>query len=124
MSTEKNLVNNIDEWKIIKNPLLEGIGLMEIVTSSNATIGRAKIDSPVKLKSHRHIEEQITVVIEGAMAICIEGEKKVVAAGDVCIIPSNKEHEVEITEVPFLSFDIFTPCKKDYIEKIRGEENV
>lgn len=62
MSTEKNLVNNIDEWKLIKNPLLEGIGLMEIVTSSNVTIGRAKIDSPVKLKSHHHIEEQITVM--------------------------------------------------------------
>lgn len=120
MSTEKNLVNNIDEWKLIKNPLLEGIGLMEIVTSSNVTIGRAKIDSPVKLKRHHHIEEQITVVIEGAMEVCIAGEKRIVAAGDVCIIPSNKEHEVEITEVPFLSFDIFTPYKKDYVEKIRG----
>lgn len=120
MSIKKSFVNDIDEWKLIKNPLLEGIGSMEIITSANTTIGRAIIDSPVKLKSHHHNEEQITVVIEGAMEICIEGEKRIVKNGGACIIPSNREHEVEIIEVPFLSFDIFTPYKKDYIEKIRG----
>lgn len=125
MSTEKNIVNSFAEWKAIKNPLLDGIGLMDIVTSENATIGRAKIDSLVKLKRHHHFEEQITLVLDGAMEVNMKGEKRVFSAGDVCIIPSDEEHEVEITKVPFFSFDIFTPCKKDYIDKaLVGEKNV
>ena len=125
MSIEKNIVTSFDKWKAINNPLLDGIGLMEIVTSENATIGRAKIDSRVKLKSHHHVEEQITTVLDGAMEVNMNGKVRVFSAGDVCIIPSDVEHEVEITVVPFLSFDIFTPCKKDYIEKtLMGEKNV
>lgn len=116
MSIEEKVPQSFDEWKTINNPLLDKHGSMSIITSANVTVGKAVINEKIEMNVHHHLQEQITVVIEGEMDIEYDGKKKTVKAGESCIIPSDVPHKIWITEVPFRSFDIFSPIKDDFIK--------
>lgn len=110
-------VSSFEDWKKISNPLISDFGEMKIITSQNITIGRVEINEVMEMDAHKHPQEQVTIVVEGSMDIQYNGEKKVVKAGETCIIPKNSLHKVWITQIPFKSFDIFSPVKDDFVVK-------
>lgn len=113
-----------DKWKCIVNPLLDKSGEMSIITSDNVTVAKANIDKKMELAAHQHINEQITVVLDGEMVIDIGGKVQTVGKEEACIIPGNVVHKVSITKVPFRSFDIFSPVKEDFITSaLEGEKD-
>lgn len=105
-----------EKWRTINNPLLEKNGKMEIISSENITVGKAIINHTMEMAEHSHVNEQVTIVIEGEMKIEYDGKVLYIKEGEACIIPSSSPHKVWITKVPFRSFDIFSPIKEDFIE--------
>jgi quercetin dioxygenase-like cupin family protein len=63
---------------------------------------------------HQHYHVQVTNVESGVFEIEINGEKKVLNAGDVFHVPSNLIHGAVCIEAGVL-IDVFTPMREDFI---------
>lgn len=86
-----------------------------IVTGEKLMLAHLSISKGAKVKMHRHVHEQFTVVVEGAVKFLLEnGSEIVVKSGEVIIIPSNIPHGVEAIE-DSITFDIFAPPREDWL---------
>lgn len=65
-------------------------------------------------KLHHHPHTQITYVVSGKFEFTIEGETKVVTAGDTLLKEDGVEHGCVCLEAGIL-LDIFTPMREDFI---------
>jgi quercetin dioxygenase-like cupin family protein len=68
---------------------------------------------------HRHDNEQITYILEGALRFWIgedESEEIVVGVGEVLHLPSGVWHKAEALE-DTLDVDIFSPPREDWLKK-------
>jgi len=65
------------------------------------------------LPQHHHVHEQITYIVEGELEMVIGGEKYLMKAGTVHVIPSNVPHSaVALTDCRVI--DSFAPARDDY----------
>ena len=67
---------------------------------------------------HEHVNQQTTMLTSGALVFEMGGEKIVLKAGDVLVIPPNLPHRVEALEESTAT-DLFTPPREDWI---RGDD--
>jgi len=65
-------------------------------------------------KLHSHPHTQITYVVSGVFAFTIDGETKIVRAGDTMLKQDGVIHGCECLEAGIL-LDIFTPMRKDFV---------
>jgi len=63
--------------------------------------------------AHRHPHEQITYVIEGELAMEVEGRTYVLVAGDSLLFPSDVEHGATALQRT-LVVDTFSPPREEY----------
>jgi quercetin dioxygenase-like cupin family protein len=63
---------------------------------------------------HAHENEQITVVTRGAMRFTLDGETKVLRAGDGVCIPRNVPHEAVVLGEETEAYDAWNPPREDY----------
>jgi quercetin dioxygenase-like cupin family protein len=68
----------------------------------------------VQLHSHEHTE-QLMAIVDGSVDVTIAGEKKTMAAGDVCVINRGVEHEV-YSESGVTFFEALAPVPLDHVE--------
>ena len=108
-----------DHWTKVPNQNIGEHADMFVISSENVTVSKFEFREPTNLSAHYHSNEQTTIVIEGEMRIQYGTEKKIMRAGDVCIIPSNVIHSAQILKVPFRSYDIFYPVRADFIQSIQ-----
>ncbi|MGA2665918.1 MAG: cupin domain-containing protein [Nitrososphaerales archaeon] len=64
--------------------------------------------------AHKHLSEQITFILKGALKFTIHGEDYTVRSGEVLVIPSNVVHEAVALEDTD-DFDCFSPLRKDWL---------
>ena len=64
--------------------------------------------------AHRHPHVQTTYVVNGRFEVMIEGEKKVLCAGDGFYIEPDAEHGVICLEAGTL-IDVFAPMREDFL---------
>ena len=63
------------------------------------------------MPQHQHPHEQITHIVSGELEMVIGGEKMVLTAGTVHVIPSNTPHgAVALTDVKVI--DAFSPARR------------
>lgn len=65
---------------------------------------------------HRHENEQITYIVEGALQFHIDGKDIVLGKGQAMVIPSNMPHSAVALE-DTLDIDVFSPPRHDWINK-------
>ena len=63
---------------------------------------------------HFHPHEQVSNVLSGALEFEINGQKRVVRAGEVVVLPSNIPHAVIVLE-DCRVLDIFSPPREDFL---------
>ncbi|CAN5412500.1 cupin domain-containing protein [soil metagenome] len=63
---------------------------------------------------HQHLHVQVSNVESGAFEIEIDGEKRILKAGDAFYVPTNSLHGAVCLEAGVL-VDIFSPMRKDFI---------
>lgn len=103
-------------WKDVEleklNPLLE----RQLVVGENLMLARVLIKKGFVVPEHRHANEQLTYILEGALKFWIDGKEIVVHAGEVLTIPPDMPHKAEALE-DTVDLDIFYPPRADWINK-------
>ena len=81
------------------------------VTHSEAlTMGIAKIPPNEALREHRHLQEEIYLVLEGTGSVRIDGKTRSVGPGTSVFIPGNAAHSCENTGESDLRFAYVFPA--------------
>jgi len=63
---------------------------------------------------HDHPHQQITWVVSGAMEFNLDGEVRVLQAGDGVLIPPNVRHSAVVLDGPCRALDAWHPVREDY----------
>lgn len=64
--------------------------------------------------THQHPHEQMGMGLEGEFELVIDGETKIIRAGDAYCIPGNTPHSAKSVNGSARALDIFHPVREDY----------
>lgn len=64
-----------------------------------------------EVHEHHHPEEEVWTVIEGQLAVCADGEERILGPGDVALIGSNVPHRVRAVG-PSRAFVVDAPTRR------------
>jgi quercetin dioxygenase-like cupin family protein len=90
-----------------------------LITGDRMMLAHVYLKKGCVVPKHQHENEQLTYILEGALRFWIGDDGKdelVVSAGEVLHIPSNVPHKAEAIE-DTLDVDVFSPPRKDWLEK-------
>ena len=125
MHTPTETVATAEEFKarVIHQPDLPATELVKgsnsrLVVGEQLMISFLKMDANSYFAPHRHVMEQIMIVLEGYCDEIIEGKLYRVKKGDVIILPSNVEHGAYIRDEDCYAIDIFGSPRGDYVMKM------
>jgi quercetin dioxygenase-like cupin family protein len=101
------------------------IPLVELVPGSNThlvfgekiTVSFLTMSANSYFPPHRHLPEQIMIVLDGYADEIVEGKLYRLQKGDVILLPSNIEHGAYLREVDCRVIDIFSPPRQDFRDK-------
>ena len=103
-------------WETVEleqlNPLLQ----RQFVVGRDIMVARVLMKKGCIVPEHRHINEQVTYILDGALKFWIDGKEIVVNAGEVLTIPSNMPHKAEAL-ADTIDLDVFTPPRRDWMER-------
>lgn len=94
------------------NPLFQ----RQFVVGQDIMLARVLMKKGCIVPEHRHHNEQLTYILEGALKFWIDGREIVVNAGETLCIPSNMPHKAEALE-DTIDLDVFSPPREDWINK-------
>jgi unsaturated pyranuronate lyase len=94
------------------NPSIE----RQFITADRVTIARFELKRGGVVPRHAHENEQVSMVLSGALLFKIDGREVTIRGGDVMQIPGNVPHEVEVLEDSIV-IDVFSPIRQDWIDK-------
>ena len=66
------------------------------------------------IPEHQHPHQQITWVVSGAMEFDLEGEKRVLHAGDGVLVRPGVPHAAIVLDGPCSALDAWHPVRNDY----------
>ena len=82
----------------------------DLTHSEALTMGIAKITPNEALREHRHLQEEIYLLLEGTGSVTIEGNPQSVGPGTSVFIPGNALHSCENTGEGDLRFAYVFPA--------------
>jgi quercetin dioxygenase-like cupin family protein len=103
-------------WMDVPSEQINDVIARRFITGDSVTIGRFELKKGGVVPSHSHPNEQLSIILSGALVFRIAGKETVVRAGEVMQIPGNVPHEVEVLE-DTLAVDVFSPIRQDWIDK-------
>jgi len=89
-----------------------------IVSAEKITLSMASAEPNSQLPPHRHENEQMLIVLDGAIDFIIEGKQYHIEKGDVVVLPSNTEHGGYFTDKGAIVIDVFSPPRYDFVAKL------
>ena len=104
------------KWESVEleqlNPLLQ----RQFIVGRDIMIARVLLKKGCIVPEHRHVNEQVTYILEGALKFTIDGREIVVHAGEVLTIPPSMPHAAEAI-LDTVDLDVFNPPRADWINK-------
>lgn len=94
-------------------PIWNGI-LARIVQGREITLAIVELDAHAVVASHQHVNEQLGIVLQGAISFVIGGEARALRAGDTYEILSNVPHEATAGPEGAVVIDVFAPVREDW----------
>ena len=89
-----------------------------IISTEKSTISFVSAEPNAPLPLHRHENEQIVIVTDGAIDFVIEGKQYHVEKGDIIVLPSNIEHGAYFSDKGTRAIDVFSPPRQDFVAKL------
>jgi unsaturated pyranuronate lyase len=80
-----------------------------------------ELDPNAVVPEHRHENEQLGMVISGALTFRIADETRELGPGETWTIPSNVPHEVTAGPQGAVVIDVFAPVRADWEEREKSE---
>jgi quercetin dioxygenase-like cupin family protein len=103
-------------WSDIAAEQINASIARQYITGDTVTIARFELKRGGVVPRHAHENEQVSLVLSGALLFRIDGREVTIRGGEVMQIPGNVAHEVEVLE-DSLVIDVFSPIRQDWIEK-------
>jgi quercetin dioxygenase-like cupin family protein len=103
-------------WNALELEAVNPLFQRHYVFGQNTMLARILLKKGCIVPLHRHHNEQITFVLEGALKFWIDGKEIVVNGGEVLAIPPNVPHKAEAL-ADTIDFDVFSPPRADWIGK-------
>ncbi len=98
-----------------KNRLFDGV-YAQIVAGQELMAMRVTFEPGGFAVPHSHPHEQMSIVLQGQVEFTIDGEKKMLEAGDVVSIPGHVVHSAMALKETYL-IEVFTPVREDLLER-------
>ena len=94
---------------------------VQAVEGDRTTLAVVDLEPGANVPEHRHDNEQLGVLIRGAMHFRVGNETRDLAPGDTWRILSNVPHEVTAGPEGALAIECFTPVRADWAALDRDE---
>lgn len=101
-------------WDSVKKEILNDKLWRKVVNGEKITMAQLRLSKDCLVPVHHHENEQISVILEGALKVNLEGQEVLAHAGEVLVIPSNVPHSVVAIE-DTLAMDVFSPVRQDWL---------
>lgn len=88
----------------------------KFITGDRVTVAQFQLRRGGVVPLHAHENEQVSLVISGALKFNAGGQETIVRGGEVMQIPGGLPHEVEVLEDSVV-VDVFSPVRQDWIDK-------
>ena len=85
-----------------------------LVVGKNEMLGYVFIKKGGIVPAHKHVSEQISIVLKGGLKFTINGREIVVNEGEILVIPPNVEH-LAVAFEDTLDLDCFSPLREDWL---------
>jgi len=102
------------QWESVKNEVLNDKLSRRVVNGGKITLAQLKLLKGCYVPAHQHENEQMSVVLQGALTFKIGTEEVQARAGEVVVIPSNVPHNVLALE-DSIALDVFSPIRLDWM---------
>ena len=109
-------------WDDLEPEEMVGSITRRFISTEQLMLGEIRFAKGDSVPAHRHVNEQITYVLNGALEFLFGEEQDrqiTVRAGEVVVIPSNVLHSAEALEDTF-ELDIFNPPRADWLDGSDG----
>lgn len=104
----------VDDQNLPWEQVADGVKRKIMTYDANLMMVKVAFESGGVGAAHSHVHTQMSYVASGAFTITIDGETRVVRAGDAYYIPSNVWHGAVCEEAGVL-VDVFTPMREDFV---------
>jgi len=84
------------------------------IEGERLTLAVVEVDPGADLPEHGHDNEQLGLVIEGAITLFVGDEERTVEAGGTWTIPSGVRHRARGGPNGAIVIDVFAPCRDDW----------
>jgi quercetin dioxygenase-like cupin family protein len=102
-------------WAEIEPEQLNPLMTRQYVTGTKTMLARLVLKKGAHVPLHRHVNEQVSHVVAGALDFLLEEGRVTVRAGEILCIPPDAPHEVIALE-DSVALDIFNPPRQDWID--------
>ena len=106
----------LHRWADITPEQLNPLLTRQFVSGEKAMLSRILLKQGCTVPEHAHHNEQISLILSGALEFVVSGVTQVVRAGEILVTPSHAPHSataLEDTE----NLDRFAPPRQDWIDK-------
>ncbi len=101
-------------WSEVKEEKMNDKITRKLAVGQKEMIGRLRLAKGAVVPPHKHVSEQITMVMSGAIKFTVDGKDVTVGAGEVLIIPPNVVHSAVALEDTD-DIDAFSPLREDWL---------
>ncbi len=101
-------------WSEVKEEKMNDKITRKLAVGQKEMIGRLRLAKGAVVPPHKHVSEQITMVMSGAIKFTVGGKDFTVGAGEVLIIPPNVVHSAVALEDTD-DIDAFSPLREDWL---------
>lgn len=101
-------------WSELEEERMNDKITRKLAVGQNEMIGRLHLAKGAFVPPHKHVSEQITMVMSGSLKFTIGGKDITVNAGEVLVIPPNVVHSALALEESD-DIDAFSPLRLDWL---------
>ena len=104
------------KWAEIEPEQLNPLLTRQFVSGEKAMLSRIMLKKGCLVPEHSHPNEQISLIVSGALEFIVRGVTQIVRAGEILVIPGNAPHSARALE-DTENLDLFAPPRQDWLNK-------
>ena len=108
----------LHRWEEISPEAMNDRVTRQVIHGDTLTVARLVLKQGAVVPTHQHPNEQVSMIVAGALRFHLDGRDVVVRSGENLQIPGGMPHSAEAIE-DTIAVDVFSPVREDWI---RGDD--